>query len=66
MVSRRVESLRNPSGKSFEDHAPDGRWFRILRHRVSEGGAVTVNLGKKKFTRARESDFAPGASAALR
>jgi len=34
--------LRNPSGKSFEDHAPDGRWYRILRHRVTGGGTVTV------------------------
>ena len=42
LVARRVESLRNPSGKSFEDHAPDGRWYRILRHRVAGGGAVTV------------------------
>jgi len=42
MVARRVESLRNPSGKSFEDHAPDGRWFRILRRRVASGGTVTV------------------------
>ena len=42
LVARRVESLRNPSGKSFEDHTPDGRWYRILRHRVQGGGAVTV------------------------
>ena len=42
LVSRRVESLRNPSGQSFEDHAPDGRWFRILRRRVAAGGTVTV------------------------
>ena len=41
-VARRVESLRNPSGKSFEDHAPDGRWYRILRRRVAAGGTVTV------------------------
>ena len=41
-VARRVESLRNPSGKSFEDHAPDGRWYRILRRRVAGGGTVTV------------------------
>jgi|KBSMisStandDraft_5_1062788.scaffolds.fasta_scaffold27980_3 class 3 adenylate cyclase len=41
-VAKRVESLRNPSGKSFEDHAPDGRWYRILRHRVTGGGTVTV------------------------
>ena len=42
LVARRVESLRNPSGKSFEDHAPDGRWYRILRRRVAGGGTVTV------------------------
>jgi class 3 adenylate cyclase/PAS domain-containing protein len=41
-VARRLESLRNPSGKSFEDHAPDGRWYRILRRRVAAGGTVTV------------------------
>jgi class 3 adenylate cyclase/PAS domain-containing protein len=41
-VTRRVESLRNPSGKSFEDHTPDGRWYRILRRHVAGGGAVTV------------------------
>ena len=42
LVARRVESLRNPSGQSFEDHAPDGRWYRILRRRVAGGGTVTV------------------------
>jgi class 3 adenylate cyclase/PAS domain-containing protein len=42
LVARRVESLRNPSGKSFEDHTPDGRWFRILRRRIAGGGTVTV------------------------
>ena len=42
LVARRVESLRNPSGFSFEDHTPDGRWYRVLRRRVAGGGAVTV------------------------
>jgi len=42
LVARRVESLRNPTGKSFEDHTPDGRWYRILRSRVATGGTVTV------------------------
>ena len=42
MVAKRVESLRNPTGVSFEDHAPDGRWYRILRRPVGGGGAVTV------------------------
>ena len=41
-VARRVESLRSPTGQSFEDHTPDGRWYRILRRRVTGGGAVTV------------------------
>src|SRR5687767_9518392 len=30
LVDKRLESLRNPSGRSFEDHAPDGRWYRIV------------------------------------
>jgi len=42
MVAQRVESLRNPSGRSFEDHTPDGRCYRILRRRVAAGGTVTV------------------------
>ncbi|MEO8135566.1 MAG: PAS-domain containing protein [Betaproteobacteria bacterium] len=42
LVARRVESLRNPSGVGFEDHSPDGRWYRILRRRVDAGGTVTV------------------------
>jgi class 3 adenylate cyclase len=42
LVARRVESLRNPSGQSFEDRTPDGRWYRVLRRRVAGGGAVTV------------------------
>jgi PAS domain-containing protein len=42
LVARRVESLRNPSGKSFEDHTPDGRVYRIRRSRVAGGGTVTV------------------------
>lgn len=42
LVAKRVDSLRNPTGQSFEDHAPDGRVFRILRRRVAAGGVVTV------------------------
>jgi len=42
LVAKRLESLRNPSGMSFEDHTPDGRCYRILRRRVAEGGTVTV------------------------
>lgn len=42
LVADRVESLRNPSGKIFEDMTPDGRVYRIRRRRVSAGGTVTV------------------------
>ena len=42
LVAGRVESLRNPSDRTFEDHAPDGRVYRIRRRRVQAGGAVTV------------------------
>ena len=42
LVARRVESLRKPTGKSFEDRTPDGRWYRILRRKVAGGGTVTV------------------------
>jgi adenylate cyclase len=42
LVARRVESLRNPSGKTFEDRTPDGRVYAIRRRRVETGGVVTV------------------------
>ena len=42
LVAKRVESLRNPSDKSFEDITPDGRVYRIRRRRVQAGGVVTV------------------------
>jgi class 3 adenylate cyclase/PAS domain-containing protein len=42
LVAKRVESLRNPSGKTFEDHAPNGRVYRIRRRPVQAGGVVTV------------------------
>ena len=42
MVARRVESLRHPTGKSFEDITPDGRCYRIYRRRAAGGGTVTV------------------------
>ncbi len=41
-VARRVESLRNPSGRYFEDRTPDGRTYRVGRRRVAGGGTVTV------------------------
>jgi class 3 adenylate cyclase/PAS domain-containing protein len=42
LVARRVESLRNPSGRAFEDRTPDGRIYRIARRKVASGGTVTV------------------------
>ncbi len=42
LVGKRVESLRNPSGKPFEDRTPEGRIYRINRRRVTAGGTVTV------------------------
>jgi len=42
LIAKRVDSLRNPTGKSFEDHTPDGRWYRIRRRPAAGGGAVTV------------------------
>jgi PAS domain-containing protein len=42
LVAKRVESLRNPSGGTFEDMTPDRRVYRIRRQRVAAGGTVTV------------------------
>jgi class 3 adenylate cyclase/PAS domain-containing protein len=42
MVARRVESLRNPTGVAFEDHAPDGRIYQVVRSRAATGGTVTA------------------------
>ncbi len=39
-VARRVESLRNPTGKSFEDRTPNGRTYRILRRRSGAGSGL--------------------------
>jgi class 3 adenylate cyclase/PAS domain-containing protein len=42
MVAKRVESLRNPTGRTFEDRTPDGRIYRIGRRKTVAGGTVTV------------------------
>ncbi len=42
LVAERVESLRNPSDKTFEDFTPDGRVYHVRRQRVAAGGTVTV------------------------
>ena len=55
---KRVESLRNPTGKSFEDHTPDGRWFRILppprgrrRHGHGDDGHHRAEAGRARSSR---------------
>jgi class 3 adenylate cyclase/PAS domain-containing protein len=74
-VARRVESLRNPTGKSFEDRTPDGRIYRIRRRRAAGGGTVTVmtdiseqkeaeqNLARKEAQLHVALDNMPGALA---
>jgi class 3 adenylate cyclase/PAS domain-containing protein len=57
LVAKRVESLRNPSNKTFEDRAPDGRVYRIRRRRVAAGGVVTVMTDVTEQKHA-ESDLA--------
>jgi adenylate cyclase len=42
LVARRIESLRSPSGVAFEDYAPNGDVYRVVRRKVATGGAVTV------------------------
>jgi adenylate cyclase len=54
MVARRVESLRHPTGKSFEDFPPDGRCYRIHRRRAAAGGTVTVMTDVTEQKRAEQ------------
>jgi len=42
LVAPRIESLRNPTGIAFEDHAPNGSVYRVIRRKVASGGTVTV------------------------
>ena len=43
LVAARVESLRNPTGKTFEDRTPDGRTYtRCIVAAPAAGGTVTA------------------------
>ena len=42
LVAKRVESLRNPSDRIFEDCTPDGHVYQVRRRRVKAGGVVTA------------------------
>jgi class 3 adenylate cyclase/PAS domain-containing protein len=55
LVARRVESLRNPSGVAFEDYAPNGDVYRVVRRKVETGGAVTVITNITRVKRAEEN-----------
>jgi len=52
-VAKRVESLRNPSDKTFETRTPDGH-IHQLRRRVAAGGTVTVITDITELKRAEE------------
>jgi class 3 adenylate cyclase/PAS domain-containing protein len=54
LVARRVDSLRNPTGKAFEDTTPAGRCYRIHRRRASAGGTVTVMADVTEHKRAED------------
>jgi len=42
LVAQRVESMENPTGVAFEDRAPNGAVYRVVRRRVAGGGTVTT------------------------
>ena len=54
MVARRVESLRNPTSKSFEDITPDGRCYRVYRRKAGAGGTVTVMTDVTELKKAEQ------------
>jgi class 3 adenylate cyclase len=55
LVARRVESLRNPSGESFEDRTPNGRTYSIRRRRAAAGGTVTIMTDITEQKRAEQA-----------
>ena len=67
-VAKRTESLRNPTGQAFDDFAPDGRVFRVMRRKVAKGGAVTVitDVSELKEAEARQREAVAAAQEANR
>jgi class 3 adenylate cyclase/PAS domain-containing protein len=55
LVAERVEGLRNPLDKAFEDRMPDGRIHEIYRRRAAAGGTVTVVMDITELKRAEEA-----------
>ena len=54
LVAARVESLRNPTGRTFEDRTPDGRILEVYRRRAAPGGTVTIITDVTGLRRANE------------
>jgi len=61
LVAQRVESLRNPSGATFEDRTPKGRTYEVCRRRAAQGGTVTAITDITELKRA-EQDIAGNAA----
>ena len=55
LVSRRVDSLRQPVGYPLEDRLPDGRVYEVNRRRAAQGGTVTVITEITRLKLAEES-----------
>lgn len=54
VVAQRVESLRRPTGETFEDRAPDGRVYEVYRRSTGQGGTVTVMTDITELKRSEE------------
>jgi signal transduction histidine kinase len=54
LVAELVESLRNPSNKTFEGRTPDGHIHQVRRRRVAAGGTVTVYSDITELKRTEE------------
>ena len=54
-VARRVESLRNPTGIAFEDRAPNGDVYRVVRRKTAAGATVTVMTDITELKRVEQS-----------
>ena len=55
LLVKRIESLRNPSGETFEDRTPDGRVYEVYRRRAVADGTITVITDVTAQKRAEEA-----------
>ena len=63
-VAERVESLRNPSDKTFETRTPDGHIHQLRRRRAAAGGTVSVIIDITERKRMEKEALAARDSAA--